>query len=141
MHSDGAAEPGILVVDDDQLMLTIITALIRTEGYLNVEQARDGSEALKKVLLHNPTIVFLGIEMPRFDGIETLRAIRDYGTNIQVVMVSALPTANRVSAAKQGGAAGFLVKPISQKQIGDAIRSCLTRASRVAGDIELFILA
>jgi CheY-like chemotaxis protein len=108
--------PRILVVDDDRLMLTIMVTLIHAEGYLNVDLARDGSEALKKFLLQKPTIVFLDIEMPGFDGIETLRAMMDYGIATQVVMVSGLPSTDRVEAAKRGGAAGFLVKPVSQKR-------------------------
>ncbi len=79
--------------------------------------------------------------MPNLDGIEVLRAIKAYGTNTQVVMVSASPTASRVTAAKEGGAAGFLVKPISQERIASAIGTCLRRANQVAGDIELFILS
>jgi two-component system, chemotaxis family, chemotaxis protein CheY len=141
MQRNEALAPRILVVDDDRLMLTIMTTLIHAEGYLRVDQARDGSEALKKVLLQNPAIVFLDIEMPNLDGIETLRAIMDYGTNIQVVMVSSLPSASRVEAAKKGGAVGFLVKPVSQKRVGDAISTCLKRANQVVGDVELFILS
>lgn len=131
----------ILVVDDDRLMLTIMTGLIRQEGFENVDQARDGNEALKKFLVRKPHIVFLDVEMPELDGIETLRAIVEYGTNTQVVMISGHATAARVEAAKSGGAAGFLVKPISQKRIGDAIQACLRRANRVTGDVELFIFS
>jgi two-component system chemotaxis response regulator CheY len=134
-------DPLVLVVDDDRLMLTILVGLIRMEGFEHVDQARDGSEALKKFLVKKPNIVFLDVEMPELDGIETLRAIVDYGTNTQVVMISAHATAARVQAAKEGGAAGFLVKPISQKRIGDAIRACLKRADHVTGDVELFIFS
>lgn len=141
MQRNGTPAPRILVVDDDRLMLTVLVGLIRREGYENVDQARDGSEALKKFLVQKPNIVFLDVEMPELDGIETLRAIMDYGTNTQVVMISARPTTSRVEAAKEGGAAGFLVKPISQKRIGDAIGACLKRADRVAGEVELFIFS
>jgi two-component system chemotaxis response regulator CheY len=135
------SEPRILVVDDDRLMLTILVGLIRQEGYEKVAVARDGSEALKKFLVIKPQIVFLDIEMPELDGIETLRAIKEYGINTQVVMISGRPTSVRVEASKEGGAAGFLVKPISQKRIGDAIQACLKRADGIAGDVELFMFS
>lgn len=135
------AGPRILVVDDDRLMLTILVGLIRQEGFGNVDLARDGNEAIKKFLVGKPSIVFLDIEMPELDGIETLRALKAYGTNTQIVMISALPTAARVEASKAGGAAGFLVKPISQKRIADAIAACQRRAARLAGDVELFIFS
>lgn len=135
------SEPKILVVDDDRLMLTIIAALIRLEGYKNVEVARDGSEALKKFLVIKPRIVFLDIEMPELDGIEILRAIKEYGINTQVVMISGWATSGRVEASRNGGAAGFLVKPLSQKRIGDAIQACLKRVDGITGDVELFIFS
>lgn len=140
-HTEAHADPRILVVDDDRLMLTILVGLIRQEGFTNIDQARDGNEALKKFLVGKPQIVFLDIEMPELDGIETLHALKAYGTNTQIVMISALPTAARVEASKAGGAAGFLVKPISQKRIADAIRSCLRRADRITGEVELFIFS
>lgn len=141
MQRNKAPAPRILVVDDDRLMRTILVSLIRAEGYLSVDHARDGSEALRKFMLQKPTIVFLDIEMPELDGIQTLRAIMDHGINTQVVMVSGSSSASRVEAAKQGGAAGFLVKPISQKRIGDAISACLRRADQVAGGVQQFILS
>lgn len=134
-------QPDIMVVDDERLMCTIMLALIHAEGYLKVDLARDGNEALKKFLVQPPKIVFLDIEMPGFNGIDILRAIKDYGINTQVVMMSGLATASRVEAAKQGGAAGFLVKPVTQARVGDAIKCCLKRADQVVGDVELFILS
>lgn len=131
----------ILVIDDDHLMRTLIVALVRREGYDNVEAAKSGLEGLKKFLVLKPQIVFLDIEMPELNGIETLRAIKEYGITTQVVMVSATATADRVQSAKEGGASGFIVKPPSQKRIGDAIKSCLERATHDEGDIELFILS
>lgn len=121
-------------------MLTVLVGLIRREGYENIEIAKNGVEALKRFPVLKPHIVLLDIEMPEMDGITALHAIMEYGITTQVVMVSATATAERVEAAKAGGAAGFIVKPVSQKRIGDAIRVCLKRASQVEGDIELFLL-
>lgn len=138
---DNTPPPKIMVVDDDRLMRTIMVSLLRAEGYSQIEHAQDGHEALQKFPLQNPSIVFLDIEMPGFDGIETLRAIMEHGTNAQVVMVSGLATPSRVEAAKCGGAAGFLVKPVTQKRLADTIDACLKRANRVAGEIEMFIFS
>lgn len=130
--------PKIMVVDDDRLMRTIMASLLRAEGYSHIEYAQDGHEALQKFPVQNPSIVFLDIEMPGFDGIETLRAIMEHGTNTQVVIVSGMSTPSRVEAAKHGGAAGFLVKPITQKRLADAVEVCLKRANKVAGEVEIF---
>lgn len=130
----------ILIVDDDHITLSLLVAMARREGYQNVEMAKNGRDSLKKFLVQQPHIVFLDIEMPELNGIETLRAIKKYGIATQIVMVSATATADRVSAAREAGAAGFIVKPASQKRIGDAIQSCLKLRSHEEGDIELFVL-
>lgn len=138
VFTDTEPKPRILVVDDDRLMLMILITLLRQEGYLLLEQARDGSEALRKFFDYRPNIVIMDIEMPEMDGIETLRAIKEFGITTQVLMISSFATAERVKACASAGAAGFLLKPVSQKKVADAISFCLKRAGRTGGDIELF---
>lgn len=114
----------ILVVDDDRLMLTLFVGVLRREGYLSVEIAKSGKEALDKIKEMTPDVVFLDIEMPELSGIEALKAIKDLGIETKVVMVTATPTAHNVMAAKEGGASGFLVKPVSPRKVADAIQAC-----------------
>jgi len=64
----------ILIVDDEHLTLNLHVSMVRREGYQHVESAKNGHEALKKFLVLKPQIVFLDIEMPDLDGIDTLRA-------------------------------------------------------------------
>jgi two-component system, chemotaxis family, chemotaxis protein CheY len=130
----------ILLVDDDRLMLTLLIGVLRHEGFHHVEMASSGKDALERFLHHPPEIVFVDIEMPVLDGIQTLKAIKAFGTVAQVVMVTASPTAQYVKAAKEGGAAGFLVKPISPAKVVDAVRDCLERIHQEEGSIELFPL-
>lgn len=130
----------ILFVDDDHITLTLLVSMARRDGYQNVDTAKSGREALKKFLVFKPDIVFLDIEMPELDGIGTLRAIKQFGFPTQVVMVSATLTADRLSAAKEEGAAGFIVKPASPKRLADAIESCLKLNSQQAGKNELFVV-
>lgn len=130
----------ILIVDDDHITLTLLVAMIRREGYQNVEIAKNGHDALKKFFVLKPHIIFLDIEMPELDGIATLRAIKELGITTQVFMVSATATAELVGSARKEGAAGFIVKPVSQKRIADAIQSGLKLSSNEEGDIELLVL-
>ena len=129
----------ILVVDDDRLMLTLLLGVLRREGYHHVEKAASGKEALDRFLHNPPDIVFLDIEMPVLDGLQTLKAIKAFGTVAQVVMVTATPTAHYVQAAKDGGAAGFLVKPISPAKVVNAVQECLARMRKETGSIDLFM--
>jgi len=130
----------ILIVDDDRLMLTLLIGVLRHEGFHHLESAMSGKQALVKLLQFRPDIVFLDIEMPGINGIETLRAIKKLGVVTQVVMVTATPTAQHVSDAKKGGAAGFLVKPVSPAKVAAAVKSCHEKTHQEEGEIELFVL-
>lgn len=77
----------VLLVDDERTMLMILLDLLRKEGYENVEFAKSGNEALKKIPIFKPNVVFLNIEMPELDGFMTLEAIKEFGINTQVVMI------------------------------------------------------
>ena len=119
-------------------MVMILMTLLRQEGYLLLEHARDGSEALTKFAHFKPNIVLLDIEMPEMDGVETLRALKEFGIATQILMISSFATVERVKACASAGAVGFLAKPVSQKKIADAITFCLKRSDRASGEIELF---
>jgi len=129
----------ILVVDDNHLMLTLLVGLLQQEGYRHVDKAYSGKEAVSKFLQTRPDVIFMDIEMPDFSGIETLKAIKEFGTTSQVVMVTATPTAENVKQAKFAGACGFLVKPVSAAKLSSAVDQCIEQAGKTEGDIELFI--
>lgn len=114
----------ILVVDDDRVMLTLFVGVLRREGFHAVDIAKSGNEALEKLKEQNPDVVFLDIEMPDLSGLEALKAIKEQGAETKVVMVTATPSAHNVMAAKESGADGFLVKPVSPKKVADAIKAC-----------------
>ncbi len=114
----------ILVVDDDRLMLTLFVGVLRREGYQSVDIAKSGKDALEKLKEQRPDIVFLDIEMPELSGLDVLKAIKELGIETKVVIVTATPSAQNVMAARDGGAAGFLVKPVSPKKVADAIKAC-----------------
>lgn len=128
-----AAQPRILVVDDDRLMLTLLVGVLRQEGFHQVDKAFSGMETLEKCRAEPPDIIFLDIEMPGMSGIETLKTLQDQRIPSQVVLVSASPTAEYVMAAKDNHVAGFIVKPVSPKTISEAIAKCLKNAASSKG--------
>ncbi len=115
----------VLIVDDNQFSLSLLAALVRSEAVANIKLAKSGRDALAICQDLNPHIIFLDIQMPEMDGIETLHAIRELGIDTQVVMVSATATADIVKAVKEGNITGYIVKPVSQQRVGDAIRACI----------------
>jgi two-component system chemotaxis response regulator CheY len=129
--------PQILLVDDDSVMRTLLAQLIKREGFTHFQCVASGAEAVAKFPVLRPDVVFLDIMMPGMNGLDTLRALREFGTSMHAVMISGTPRAQYVIEARDLGAAAFLVKPLSQKKVGDAIRYCIEHAH--AGSAELFI--
>lgn len=121
-------QPHFLVVDDDRLMMQVMRAVLRQEGFHNIEFAGNAQAAIDKCREKAPDIVFMDIEMPGMNGIEAMDAIAELGMSPQFVLISGSPTTKYVEAAKEHNVAGFVVKPVSGKVVGSAIAECLRRA-------------
>lgn len=78
----------ILVVDDEESIRLLYKEELEEEGFA-VEVARDGLEALEQIPLFKPDIITLDIKMPRLNGIETLKRIRETERQLPIVMCSA----------------------------------------------------
>lgn len=81
----------VFIVDDEDDNLAYLSDIITEAGY-EVEAVSDGSEALNKMQAETPDMVFLDIQMPRMNGFQVLKAIRDTASlaNVPVVMLSAI---------------------------------------------------
>ena len=120
----------VLVVDDSALMRRLIPQLIESDSELHVvATAMDGAFALKKIQEHRPDVITLDLEMPRMDGIETLRQImRVHPVPVVVVSAHTRQGAATTFKALQMGAFDFIAKPHDvlaegmQEIAGDLIR-------------------
>jgi two-component system, chemotaxis family, protein-glutamate methylesterase/glutaminase len=103
----------VLVVDDSALMRKLIPKILQSDGSIEViGTAMDGEFALKKIEELNPDVVTLDLEMPRLDGIETLRAItRRYQLPVIVVSTHTKQGAYSTFKALALGALDFVAKP------------------------------
>jgi two-component system chemotaxis response regulator CheY len=105
----------VLIVDDDPFIRKLIATTLEDVAGFDLVQAGDGLEALAAAADQPPTIVFLDIDMPRLDGIETCRALRrepaTAGTTIVMLTAAASDEAER--SAQAAGADLFLTKPFS----------------------------
>jgi CheY-like chemotaxis protein len=105
-------EGRILVVDDEQDIIIIISKVLRKSGY-EVITANDGLECIKKVESELPDLILLDNVMPNMDGqavlskLKTSKKTRD----IPVIMVTALADEEHISGAQKGGAVEYIVKP------------------------------
>jgi len=116
----------ILVAEDDAESRNCLEMFLRCQGY-DVELAQDGEEAL--VCLGDSTrdisLVLLDIMMPRKDGLETLREIRQQDRNLPIIMLSGVSHRLNVVEAMKSGATDFLDKPWDNAELSQAIQKAL----------------
>jgi DNA-binding response OmpR family regulator len=120
----------ILVCDDDELLVDLLTYRLGAKGYA-VSAARDGGEALTRLAEDKPDAVVLDAMMPVVDGFEVLRRIREQPAtaNLPVVMLSARKQERDIVGALQLGASDFVVKPFIPEEL-------LARLARLLGEEE-----
>jgi two-component system chemotaxis response regulator CheY len=111
----------ILIVDDVALMRDLLKGVLREFGYNDLHDASCGEEALALVQRERYAIVMLDINMPGVSGMKTLQGIRDTNDETFVVMVSAHSSVENVKQAIENGVDGFIVKPYTQKKVGEML--------------------
>ena len=124
----------ILVAEDDRAVRDAVERALSFEGY-SVITARDGSEALQRLLNDKPDLVVLDVMMPIVDGLETCRRLRAAGSAVPVLMLTArTEVADRV-AGLDAGADDYLAKPFALEELLARMRALLRRSSGLSGDM------
>jgi DNA-binding response OmpR family regulator len=120
----------ILIVEDDQYIRELLTQSLSSEGY-DVLQAGSGEEGIESVYLNIPDLIILDLLLPKIDGFEVLRILKDKpGTkHIPVVILSNLGQQEDIERGMELGASEYLVKPqFSLNQINERIKSAFDKA-------------
>ncbi|TAJ18368.1 MAG: response regulator [Dehalococcoidia bacterium] len=107
----------ILVVDDDDLVRMVITAVLRNAGH-DVESVQNGTEALAQVAETEFELILLDVQMPIMDGWSTIAALRGLGCRAPVVMMSGHATELDALAH---GASAFISKPFDSARLIDVV--------------------
>jgi DNA-binding NarL/FixJ family response regulator len=115
----------VLIVDDHEIVREGLETLLAEEAGIEVVgQAGNGQEALALVAALRPKVVLMDLVMPKMDGIEATRRLRQSHSEIQVLVLTSFVDDHRVREAIEAGAIGYLMK--------DVLRADLTRAIRTA---------
>ncbi|TNF54716.1 sigma-54-dependent Fis family transcriptional regulator, partial [bacterium] len=124
----------ILIVDDEEKILQTMQGSLEDEDY-EVLTAKDGQEAIDKVRAENPDLIFLDIWLPGMDGMETLKAIKEHDSNLDVVLMTGHGTMSTAIQAIKLGAFDFLEKPLSLDNILAVANSALEQKRTPAPEI------
>ena len=113
-----------LVVDDFSTMRRIVRNLLKELGFVNVQEAEDGVEALKKLHAEAFDFVVSDWNMPNMTGIELLQAIRadDKLKHLPLLMVTAEAKKENIILAAQAGATGYIVKPFTAATLDEKLK-------------------
>lgn len=116
----------ILAVDDEPNILMSIEFILEMEGY-DVHIAHDGDEALEMAEHVRPDLILLDINMPRKDGYEVCRILRERKDmdDTRVIMLTAKGQALERKKGLEIGANDYVTKPFSADELLAAIRNCI----------------
>jgi two-component system, OmpR family, response regulator MprA len=115
----------VLVVEDDTEIADVLRRSLRQEGH-QVRTAGDGVEALTAAEDFVPDLVILDLGLPRLDGVEVCRRLRDAGDVPILILTARTETGDRVEGL-DSGADDYLVKPFERQELLARIRALLRR--------------
>jgi two-component system response regulator MprA len=116
----------ILVVDDEPSVREALERVLRLDGF-DVELAEDGIQAVRHMAVTATDAVVLDVLMPRLDGLEVCRRLRDTGDRTPVLMLTARDTIEDRVAGLEAGADDYLVKPFALDELLARLRALLRR--------------
>jgi two-component system OmpR family response regulator len=124
--ADAEPEARLLVVEDEPTILELLSGALRFAGF-EVTTATAATAALKSIAADRPDLIVLDVMLPDQDGFQVLRRLRDQGSDIPVVFLTARDAvADRVAGLTLGGD-DYVVKPFSLDEVLARIRAVLRR--------------
>jgi len=116
----------IALVDDDRNILASVSIVLEAEGY-KVETYTDGASALEGLVANPPNLAVFDIKMPRMDGMELLRRLREKNNTPVIFLTSKDDEIDELFGLKMG-ADDFITKPFSQRLLVERVKAVLRRA-------------
>ena len=120
----------VLIVDDEEMLVTVVAATLEMAGYSDFVVARDGREGLAKCRAERPDIVLLDVMLPHMNGYEVCKAIKsdpELG-DTRIIMLTAMAQKSDVHRGIEAGAAAYLTKPFSPRDLLAVMKETLAAA-------------
>lgn len=121
------SSPRILLVDDETAITANLAPFLERAGFL-VSTAGDGTQALQQISHLKPDLVILDVLMPRMDGRQALRQLRQEGDWTPIILLTQVGEASERAMALEEGADDYINKPFDPRELVARIRSVLRRA-------------
>ena len=120
----------VLIVDEDEVVLSSLEKLLKQEGY-SVVTTQSTEKAFEKIKAQKFHIVVTNIVMPQMDGIELLKEIRKYDPMTQIIMMTEHSTMDKVLSSLEYGANDYIYKPFkSEEFVIDVIQYSIQKLER-----------
>ena len=105
----------ILIVEDEESILELVSEILADTGDYRVLKARDGEEALMIAQEARPDVILLDIQLPRLSGYEVCKSVKSHPdmSHIKVLMMSGMSQNPGWQKAQRAGADGYIAKPFS----------------------------
>jgi DNA-binding response OmpR family regulator len=124
---DTATRPvRILVVEDDEEIAQVLQRSLRMEGY-DVKLAGDGVQGLEEAHAFLPDLIVLDLGLPRLDGVEVAKRLRDAGEQVPILILTARDALESRVEGLDVGADDYLVKPFERQELLARMRALLRR--------------
>lgn len=127
----------ILIVDDEKNIRMTLKHCLLEQNY-KIDEAVNGEQGLQKILDEKFDLILLDINMPGLTGMEVLKAAREKGSNVDVIMMTAYGTIDRAVDAMKLGAIDFISKPFTPGDIRRIVKDVLKRQHLKANELETY---
>jgi two-component system response regulator ResD len=139
MHDGRVRQRSILVVDDEPMVREVLSRYLTTEGF-DVVVAADGEEALDRFARSAPVLVLLDLMLPKLDGYEVFRRIRELQGGTPVIMLTARGEETDRVVGLELGADDYVAKPFSPREVVARVRAVLRRTESDASSSSILDL-
>jgi two-component system, OmpR family, alkaline phosphatase synthesis response regulator PhoP len=125
----------ILIVDDEQPIRTLLEYNLKQAQYETITAA-DGEEAVLKTEMEKPDLILLDLMLPKMDGIDVCKTLRQRGLDIPIIMLTAKGDELDKVLGLEIGADDYMTKPFSPREVVARVKAVLRRSGERVGRIE-----
>ena len=122
----------VLVVDDDQGLRFSVRETLAQAGGFEIEEAFDGMNAIEKIKAQHFDLVLLDVDMPRLNGLEALKLIKEHDPSIVVLVMTAFASIDDAVRAVKEGAYNYLSKPVKGDELVKLVERALSAQSMIS---------